>query len=70
MMLYRGKGLFVTTSKFSKQAIDYAKNQHIILLYGEKLTNFMIEHNFGATVKKIFEIKSIDQDIFNDYKDE
>ena len=26
-----GKGLFVTTSKFTRHAIDYAKNQHIIL---------------------------------------
>ena len=65
-----GKGLFVTTSKFSKQAVDYAKNQHIILLDGEKLTNFMIEHNFGVSTKKVFEIKVIDTDVFNDYKDE
>ena len=39
-----GKGLFVTTAKFSKQAIEYAKNQHIILIDGEKLSNLMIEH--------------------------
>ena len=65
-----GKGLFVTTSKFSKQAVEYAKNQHIILLDGEKLTNFMIEHNFGVSTKKVFEIKVIDSDVFNDYKDE
>ena len=65
-----GKGLFVTTSKFSKQAVEYAKNQHIILLDGEKLTSFMIEHNFGVSTKKVFEIKVIDSDVFNDYKDE
>jgi len=62
-----GKGLFVTTAKFSKQAVDYAKHQHIILIDGEKLARLMIEHNFGVSIKKTFEIKAIDTDIFNDY---
>ncbi len=62
-----GKGLFVTTAKFSKQALEYAKHQHIILIDGEKLTKLMIEHNFGVTVKKVFEIKTIDTDVFNEY---
>ena len=62
-----GQGLFVTTSKFSKQAIEYASKQHIILMDGERLTEYMIEYNFGVTVKKTFEIKTVDTDIFNDY---
>ncbi|WP_053983686.1 restriction endonuclease [Niameybacter massiliensis] len=65
-----GKGLFVTTAKFSKQAIEYAKHQHIILIDGEKLAKLMIEHNFGVSVKKVFEIKVIDTDIFNEYLEE
>ena len=64
-----GKGLFVTTSKFTKQAIDYAKNQHIILMDGEKLAHNMIEHNFGVSTRKIFEIKALDSDLFEDYQD-
>ena len=64
-----GKGLFVTTAKFSKQASDYAARQHIILIDGEKLSRLMIEHNFCVTVKKTFEIKAIDTDAFNDYAD-
>lgn len=62
-----GKGLFVTTAKFSKQASDYAKQQHVILIDGEKLAKLMIEYNFGVTVKKVFEVKAIDTDVFNDY---
>ncbi len=62
-----GKGLFVTTTKFSKQAVDYAKHQHIILIDGEKLAKLMIEYNFGVSIKKTFEIKAIDTDVFNDY---
>lgn len=27
----------------------------------------MIEYNFGVTVRKVFEIKSIDTDVFNEY---
>lgn len=64
-----GKGLFVTTAKFSKQAIDYASHQHIILIHGEKLAKLMIEHNFCVTVKKTFEIKNIDTDAFNEYSE-
>ena len=65
-----GKGLFVTTSKFTKQAIDYAKGQHIILMDGEKLAYNMIEHDFGVSIKKTFAIKSLDTDLFEEYQEE
>lgn len=65
-----GKGLFVTTAKYSKQAKAYAALQHIVLIDGKKLSKLMIEHNFGVSVKKIFEIKAIDMDVFNDYAEE
>ncbi len=64
-----GKGLFITTAKFTKEAIDYAKNQHIVLIDGEKLAKLMIEHDFGVTPKKVFEIKTIDTDMFNEYEE-
>ncbi len=62
-----GNGLFVTTAKYSKPAIDYADQHHIILIDGKRLSKLMIEHNFAVTVKKTFEIKEIDTDIFNEY---
>ena len=65
-----GSGLFVTTSSFSKPAIEYANQQHIILIDGEKLSKLMIEHNFGVSIKKTFEIKAIDTDVFNEYIEE
>ena len=43
-----GKGLFVTTAKFSQKAVEYANNQHIILIDGAKPARLMIEHNFGV----------------------
>lgn len=65
-----GKGLFVTTSKFTKQAIEYAKGQHIILMDGEKLAFNMIEHDFGVSIKKTFSVKALDMDLFEDYQEE
>lgn len=62
-----GKGLFVTTARYAKTAIEYAYHQHIILIDGPKLARLMIEHNFGVSVQKTFEIKAIDTDLFNNY---
>lgn len=62
-----GKGLFVTTAKYAKTAIEYAYRQHIILIDGPKLARLMIEHNFGVSVQKTFEIKTLDTDLFNNY---
>lgn len=64
-----GQGLFVTTSSFTRQAKEYAEKQHIILMDGEKLTNYMIEYNFGVRTRKVFEIKAVDTDVFNEYEE-
>ena len=60
----RGKGLFITTAKFSKEAIGYAEKQQIILIDGEYLTKLMIEHNLGVSIEKNYAIKQIDTDFF------
>lgn len=65
-----GKGMFVTTSKFSKAAVEYAEKQHIVLMDGEKLAKLMIEHNFGVRTKQTFEIKTLDMDVFDEYAEE
>ncbi|MCH1981162.1 restriction endonuclease [Ruminococcus sp. OA3] len=62
-----GKGLFVTTTKFSAPAKEYAGQQHIVLIDGKKLAELMIEYNFGVSVKKVFEVKTLDTDVFNEY---
>lgn len=63
------KGVFVTTSSFSKEAYDYVKNlpqQRIILIDGEKLTTLMLEHNVGIRVEQTIELKKVDDDFFYD----
>ena len=62
-----GTGLFVTTSKFTSEAVEYAESQHIILIDGQKLVDYMIEHNFGVSTKTVYKLKSIDTDLFDEY---
>ncbi len=60
------KGVFITTSTFSREAIEYASriDNKIILIDGEKLANLMIEHNVGVSTVATYEIKKIDLDYF------
>ena len=62
------KGVFITCSKFTKDAENYVKNtdKKIVLIDGKKLTNLMIEYNVGVYVKKSYEIKAIDKDFFEE----
>lgn len=63
------KGAFITTAKFSKEAWDYTKNQHmykIALIDGKSLAKLMIENNIGVSIENVYEIKKVDSDYFND----
>ena len=62
------KGIFITTSRFSKSAWDYASQleQKIVLIDGVQLTNYMIDFNVGVTKSAMYEIKKIDFDYFSD----
>jgi len=62
------KGVFVTTSAFSTQAIDYAKHlqKRVILVNGERLTEFMIEHGVGVRTTRTLEFKRVDEDFFTE----
>jgi Restriction endonuclease len=61
------KGVFITTSKFTKEAIDTAKrdtNHSIILIDGLELAKLMIENNVGIREEKEYKIKKLDEDYF------
>lgn len=64
------KGVFITTSYFSKEALEVSKNKQllkkIVLIDGNKLAELMIEYNLGVSVTTTYEIKKIDYDFFND----
>ncbi|MFZ4085441.1 MAG: restriction endonuclease [Vampirovibrionia bacterium] len=60
------KGIFITTSKFTREAIEFAsKVQHsVILIDSDKLTDLMIDYGVGVSKKFIYEIKDLDLDYF------
>lgn len=60
------KGVFITTSDFTKEAKDYIKtiSSNIILIGGEELAELMIDYNVGVSVATVYEIKKIDSDYF------
>jgi restriction system protein len=62
------KGVFITTSIFSREALDFVKNieNKIVLIDGEMLAQLMIENNVGVFSSASFEIKKIDSDYFNE----
>lgn len=63
-----GKGVFVTTSVFSPQAIDFVSRvpQRAILIDGKRLTELMIEHSVGIRSSRIIEFKRLDEDFFTE----
>ncbi len=62
------KGVFITTSNFSKEAQEYALRieSKIVLIDGKQLAQFMIDHNIGVAPVSSFEIKRVDSDYFID----
>lgn len=60
------KGVFITTSGFSKEAEDYAGviSSKIILITGEQLSKLMVDHNVGVSPISKYELKRIDSDYF------
>ena len=60
------KGIFITTSDFTKGAIDYVTriDSKIILVNGSRLAELMIEHSVGVTSVARYEVKRIDYDYF------
>ena len=62
------KGVFITTSSFNDNAMDYATSlqQKVILIDGRRLAELMIEHNIGVAEEHAYRIKKIDSDYFDE----
>ena len=61
-------GIFITTTRFSAEAKDYAErvNARLILIDGPELANLMIEHNCGVVEEETFTLKQVDENFFGD----
>lgn len=64
------KGIFITTSKFSKEALEYAEriDTRIVLIDGITLARFMFEHDVGVNTAKehVYAVKRIDEAFFEE----
>lgn len=63
------KGVFITTSKFTKEALDFAyaeSRKHIRLIDGDSLVELMIKHSVGLERIKEYIVYKIDEDYFAD----
>ncbi|MDR8525457.1 restriction endonuclease [Shewanella fidelis] len=60
------KGVFITTSSFSKDARDFVTRieKRIVLIDGRELAALMIEHNVGVSTRELYAVKAIDSDYF------
>ncbi len=66
------KGVFLTTSTFSREALEYADGvtPRVILIDGKELAQLMIEHKVGVTVAQKYELKKVDLTYFATEEDD
>ncbi len=62
------KGIFITTSYFTKDAEDYAQRieSRIVLIDGRRLASLMFDANVGVSPRGAYTVKSIDGDYFEE----
>ena len=63
------KGVFITSGGFTDGAKQAASKAHsrIVLIDGEQLAEFMIDHGVGVTDYKSYVVKKIDSDYFDSF---
>jgi restriction system protein len=63
------KGLFITTSYYTTDALDAILQLNgltVVLIDGVMLCDLMIKYNLGVSIKQVYELKRIDEDYFMD----
>jgi restriction system protein len=68
------KGVFITTSSYSKGATEYAENLNgattVVLIDGKKLAEFIYDFGMGMQVEQTIEIKKLDSEYWDEMSDE
>jgi restriction system protein len=62
------KGVFITTSGFSKEAHDYVSliDNRIVLIGGKELTGMMVDFGVGVSKVASYDVKRLDSDYFEE----
>jgi restriction system protein len=67
------KGVFITTSDFTKGAYEYVKSLNsttkIVLINGEQLAQYIYDYNLGMQLEHVIEIKKMDSDFWDSMQD-
>ena len=61
------RGVYITTSKFSSEAVQYAStiDFKIVLIDGQRLAELMIDFGIGVTDVISYSLKRVDSDYFS-----
>ena len=60
------KGVFITTSSYSAQALDFARSvEGLVLIDGARLASLMVDHDVGVSARTV-RIPRIDSDYFDE----
>lgn len=63
------KGVFITTSYFTKGAKEYAESlngsHNIVLIDGQQLASYIYDYNLGMQVEHVVEVKRLDSDYWD-----
>jgi len=62
------RGVFITTSRFSQDAQDYADKvaARVVLIDGASLAALLVEHNIGVQDHETYVLKRLDEDFFEE----
>ena len=62
------RGVFVTTGRFSSGARLFADQvaMRLVLIAGRELTRLMVRYDVGVTAKETYQLRSVDDDFFED----
>ena len=62
------KGVFITTSSYTKGAVDYAAGlqNKVVLVDGAMLANLMVDYGVGVSLERSYEVKRVDFDYFTE----
>ncbi len=62
------KGVFVTTSHFTRPACEFAERHpfKMVLIDGPQLAALMIRHNVGVRTAETLHVKKVDEDFFSE----
>ncbi|MFN7221992.1 MAG: restriction endonuclease, partial [Burkholderiales bacterium] len=60
------KGVFITTSTYTAQALEFAKSvERVVLVDGKKLADLMMDNEVGVSARLV-KVPKIDSDYFDE----